>query len=202
MMRVLVMVALLVGCGPKAPPRELTGRWPQMAYDYDATTKSWTVYGELGDVYQEIISVYAVFKSPQWRAARGNRDAYFRGLEGEAREQIMVQARAETMGPYEVELLVTTWERRENDLDKGDRSVWKVRLIDEAGNEIKPLEIVKDKRPAFTIRSDYPSFGDFATAYIVRFPRDKALLGDGVKRLRMRISSVRGFLAMEWTAEQ
>ena len=201
MMRVLVLVAL-IGCGPKPPPRDLSGQWPQMAYDYEATTEAWSVSGGFGDVYQEIIEVSAVFKSPQWRAARANRDAYFRGLEGAAREQVMAQARADTAGPYEVELLVTTWDRRENDLDRGDKSVWQVRLIDDAGNEIKPLQIVKDKRPAFTIRTDYPSFGDFATAYIARFPRTPPVMGEGIKRIRLRISSVRGFVELVWTDQR
>lgn len=198
MMRALVLIAMLGGCGPKPPPPDFSGNWPQMAYDYEATTETWTVKGGFRDQYQEILEIAAVFKAPQWRAARANRDAYFRGLEGAAREQVMAQARAETAGPYEVELLVTTWDRRENDLDRGAKSVWTVRLLDDAGNEIAPIEIVKDKRPAFTLRTDYPAFGDFAVAYIARFPRDKPILGEGVRRIRLQMSSVRGGVTLTW----
>jgi hypothetical protein len=173
-----------------------------MAEDYDATTQAWTARSELQDQYQEILELKAVFKSPQWRAAHASRDAYFRKLTGPARDARMAQARAEMAGPYEVELLVTTWDRRENDLDRGKKSVWRVVLVDEEGNEIEPIEIVKDKRPANTVRADFPSFGDFATAYIARFPRDKQLLGDNVKRLRLRMSSGRGGVELTWTAQQ
>ena len=114
----------------------------------------------------------------------------------------MAQAQAEMAGPYEVELLVTTWDRRENDLDRGKKSIWRVVLVDDQDNEIEPLEIVKDKRPSFTLRADYPAFGDFATAYVARFPRDKVVLGPDVKRIRLRMSSVRGGVELEWKAPQ
>ena len=78
--------------------------------------------------------------------------------------------------------------------------MWKVRLVDEAGNEIEPIEIVKDKRPAYTVRADYPMFGDFATAYIARFPRDKPILGPGVRKVELRMSSPRGGVKLLWEA--
>ena len=71
--------------------------------------------------------------------------------------------------------MVTTWDRRENDLDRGKKSVWRVVLVDEHGHEIEPLEIVKDKRPTFTVRAEFPALGDFATPYIARFPRTPPL---------------------------
>ena len=110
----------------------------------------------------------------------------------------MAQAQAEAAGPYEVELMVTTWDRRENDLDRGKKSVWGVVLIDEQGNQVEPLEIVKDKRPAFTVRADFPALGDFAVAYIARFPRTTPLLGPNVKKLRLRFFGVRGSVEVDW----
>jgi hypothetical protein len=204
MMRALALVAVVAvsGCGAAVPKRCVDGRWPATADDYDRTTEAWTVRAELRDQYQEILEVAAVFKGPQWRAAYASRDAYFRKLNGPAREQRMAQAQADLAGPYEVELLVTTWDRRENDLDRGKKSVWRVVLVDEQDNEIEPIEIVKDKRPAFTVRADYAAFGDFATAYIARFPRTKLLLGDNVKQIRLRMSSGRGGVELKWTGEQ
>ncbi|HEY5946501.1 MAG TPA: hypothetical protein VIV40_13460 [Kofleriaceae bacterium] len=204
-MRTLVILALAVvgfGCGPKHPPVDLSGRWPTTAEDYDKTTGRWTRSGQTRDQYQEILELAATFRSPEWRAAYASRDAYFRGLQGAAREARMAQAKADDAGPYEVELMVTTWDRRENDLDRGKKSIWRVVLLDDQDNEIEPIEIVKDKRPAFTVRSDFPAFGDFAVAYIARFPRDKQLLGPNVARLRLRMSSVRGFVVLTWDAKR
>ena len=50
-----------------------------------------------------------------------------------------------------------------------------------------------------TIRADFPSFGDFATAYIARFSRDKAVLGSNVQRVRLRMSSSRGGVELVWS---
>jgi hypothetical protein len=200
MKRALVLV-LLIACGSAPPPVDLSGRWPTMAEDYDSVTEEWTRKASLRDQYQEILELAAVFKSPEWRAAHASRDAFFRKLTGEARDQRMAQAQADMAGPYEVELLVTTWDRRENDLDRGKKSVWRVVLVDQAGNEIEPIEIVKDKRPAFTVRADYPAYGDFATAYIARFPRDAQVLGPDARSVRLRMSSVRGGLELEWKAK-
>jgi hypothetical protein len=200
MMMRAALVLVVIGCGATAPRVPLEDAWPSSAGDYEDVTARWTRRTEIQTSYQQVLELSATFKSPEWRAAHAARDASHRGLAGEARNQRLAQAQAEMAGPYEFELMVTTWDRRENDLDRGARSVWKVRLVDEAGNEIEPIEIVKDKRPAFTVRADYPMFGDFATAYIARFPRDKPILGPGVRKVELRMSSPRGGVKLLWEA--
>jgi len=194
------VAVLLTACGGSPRPVRLTADWPAQAGDYADVTRSWTRTTSMRADYQEILEVAATLKSPEWRAAHAARDADHRRLDGAAREQRMAQARAEMEGPWEVELMVTTWDRRENDLDRGKRSVWHVALVDDAGNEIEPLEIVKDKRPAFTVRADYPALGDFATPYIARFPRTAAILGPGVKQVRLRMSGSRGGVELVWAS--
>ena len=198
MKRALGLV-LLVACGAAPPPLRLTEDWPQQCGgDYDAITEVYTRRTSMRGEYQEVLQLAATLKSPDWRAAHAARDAEHRGLTGEARAQRCAQAQAEVSGPYEVELMVTTWDRRENDLDRGKRSVWHVVLVDEQGKEIEPLEILRDKRPAFTVRAEFPAFGDFAVAYVVRFPRDEPLLGPNAHALKLRMSSERGGVELEW----
>jgi hypothetical protein len=203
MIRALLLL-VLVACGAKAEPVDLSETWPSRAPDpddYKDVTENWTRKESMRGEYQETLEVAATIKSPEWRAVHAARDAKHRMLEGAARDQRIAQAQAEMAGPYEVELMVTTWDRRENDLDRGERSVWRVRLIDDAGNEIAPIEIVKDKRPANTVRADFPALGDFATPYIARFPRDKPIMGPGVKLVRLRMSSSRGGLELAWQSK-
>ena len=208
MVRAVVLVAMLAlagslglaGCAPTVPRVPLTETWPAKVEPYQDVTDRWTRKTELQTSYQQVLELAATFKSPEWRAARAARDAELRGVTGSARDQLFAQAQADMAGPWEVELLVTTWDRRENDLDRGTKSVWRVVLLDEQGNEIEPLEIVKDKRPAFTVRADFPALGDFATAYIARFPRDKAVLGPNVRLVRLRMSSPRGAVQLAWEA--
>ena len=195
----LALVAL-AACGPPAPPVRTTGEWPTELGDYRAVTVAWTRRAVLRGQYQEVLELVATFKSPDWRAAHAAREADYRGLNSDARAQRMAQAKADWEGPYEVQMMVTTWDRRENDLDKGKRSVWHVVLVDDAGNEIEPLEIVKDKRPAFTVRAEFPGLGDFATAYVARFPRTTPLFGRDIRAVRLRMSSERGGVELVWSS--
>jgi hypothetical protein len=188
-------------CGGAEPVVRLNEDWPTtLSGDYRKVTERWTRNARMRGPYQEALEVAATFKSPEWRAARAEKDADARGLTGEARAQRVAQARAEAAGPYEFQVMIVTWDRRESDLDRGARSVWRVRMLDEQGFEIEPLEIIKDRRPPFIIREEFPAFGDFATAYLVRFPRTKPLLGPDVRQVRMRVSSSRGGVSLIWRA--
>ena len=205
MMRALVLLVLLgfIGCGPAVPKVPLGETWPAQPPppdDYEDITEKWTRVKNLRDQYQEVLELAATLKSPEWRAVHAARDAEHRKLTGAARDARLAQAQAEMAGPYEIQLMVTTWDRRENDLNRGKKSIWRVVLVDDQGTEIEPIEIVKDKRPAFTVRADFPAYGDFATAYVARFPRDKAVLGPGVRQVRLRMSSSRGGVEVAWEA--
>jgi hypothetical protein len=193
-----VLPCLLVACATKPAPITLAGEWPaHVDYSYDSETLGWTRSGVLRGQYQEVLDLSATFKSPDWRVAHATREADQRGLVGEQRAQFFAQAQADMAGPFEVELLMTTWERRENDLDRGKKSVWRVVLIDDKGTEVEPIEIVRDKRPPYTLRAEFPTFADFTSAYIARFPHGD-LLGPNVKSLRLRISGERVSVELSW----
>lgn len=198
-----LLVVAALGCGSSVARKPLTAEFPSAAIDPDDyldITDDWTRKATLRGSYQEVLELAATLKTPEWRAAHAARDAEHRGLVGAAREQRIAQARAEAAGPFELELMVTTWDRRENDFDRGNKSTWRVRLLDANGNEIEPLEIVKDRRPAFVVRTEFPAFGDFAQAYILRFPREANVLGPDVKQVRLRVSSERGGIEVRWDA--
>ena len=204
--RSAVLVALLVtvllgaACAVSHPTVRLTEDWPATPRDYASVVRDWTRKAQLHASYQEVCELVATFKSAKWRAAFARHDADLRGLVGEGREQRIAQSRADVAGPYELEIMLTTWDRRENDLDRGKKSVWRVVLIDEDGQEIEPLEIVRDRRPAFVVRAEFPALGEFATPYIARFPRTRPIFGPSAKHVRLRMSSTRGGLEVAWTS--
>ena len=101
---------------------------------------------------------------------------------------------------YEVHLLVTTGERRENDLQKGEKSIWRLALRDDQGSEVTPSSVERDKRPVDVIRAEYPDMSDFATAYVVRFPRTLDVLRQGAKQFSIIMASTRGGVELVWQA--
>lgn len=195
-----VMVALVIACGAMPPVVRLTEEWPTTIRDYDDVVDDWTRKVQLHAAYQEVCELVATFKSAEWRAAHAVREADVRGLTGDARANHITQAQADVAGSYELEVMLTTWDRRENDLDRGKKSIWRVVLIDEQGQEIEPLEIVKDRRPAFVVRAEFPALGEFAVPYIARFPHTAQLFGPSARQLRLRMSSTRGGLEVSWNA--
>ena len=195
-----IALALCATCAPTAPMVRLTEDWPPAIRGYDVVVRDWTRKAQLHASYQEVCELVATLESAEWRAAYAIRDADLRGLAGPEREQHVAQARAQVAGPYEIEVMLTTWDRNENDLDHGKKSVWRVVLIDEGGHEIEPLEIVRDRRPAFVVSAEFPALGEFATPYIARFPRTTPIFGPGVRQVRLRMSSTRGAVEVDWKA--
>jgi hypothetical protein len=200
MRSVLLLAIAMCACSPAVSGVRLTEDWPTQVRSYDDVVTSWTRKAQLHANYQEVCELVATFKSAEWRAAHANHEADIRGLTGTTREQYLSQSRADAAGPYELEVMLTTWDRRENDLDRGKKSVWRVVLIDESGQEIAPLEIVKDRRPAYVVRAEFPDLGEFATPYIARFPRSSPLFGPAAKQVRLRMSSTRGGVEVDWKA--
>lgn len=196
---ILALLPVALACGATSPLR-LDDGWPKTAPDYRGATERWTRRTTLSSEYQESLDLVAIFKSAEWRAAHAERDADHRGLTGPARDGVLAQAKAEWEGPYEIELLVSTWDRRENDLDRGKRSVWHIALVDDAGQEHEPIEIVKDKRAPHILRAEFPTLGDFATAYVARFERSAITLDSSTRAVRLRMSSERGGVELVWAA--
>jgi len=164
--------------------------------DYERITNTWTRKGEMRQRYQEALTVAVTFKSLQWREAFARKTAEDRGLEGPALDQQVAKAKADEAGPLEFQMIVVTWDRRENDLDRGKKSVWRVSLLDDQGMEVVLAAINKVKRPDYIIRAEFPEMKNFAVAYVVRFPRDK--ITDPAK-LRMHMSSPRGGVRLVWS---
>jgi hypothetical protein len=187
----------LAGCAsvPKVP---LTSEWPAQAGSYDSVTRDFTRSTSLSAGYQQVLSVDATLLSPLWRAARAVRDAELRGLGTAARDELLAKAKQDAAGNWAIMVIMTTWDRSENDLHRGKRATWKAALLDEQGNEIAPVTIERDRRPEYMVKADFPHYGDFAQAYTVTFPKEKPVLGPSVRQVRLRLASVRGSVELVW----
>ena len=64
-----VCAAVLVACAAKPGPVALSGAWPESPGEYREVHREWTRHGVLQTFEQQVIDVYATYKSPAWRAA-------------------------------------------------------------------------------------------------------------------------------------
>jgi hypothetical protein len=190
--------ALLSACaGSQAV--DLSPAWPERAADYDDAYRAWTRHGTIRSGYEQVLDLHATFKSPAWRAAHVDYLATKQNLSPEARQRLQAeQIKVAEQEPYELQLLVTTNDFRQNDLHRGERSIWRLALVDDRGNQVEPIEVKRDRRPIDVIRAEYPDMGDFATAYIVRFPRTVEVLRPDASKFSLEMASVRGGVDLVW----
>lgn len=196
----LLVASALIGCGPKADaPVALDGTWPAAPGDHEDLTERWTRQGQLRDFGTLLLDIHATFKAPAWRAAHAEYLADRQGMTNQARAALIAQEREASLSePYEVQLMLATNDRRENDLQKGERASWRVVLVNDQGSEIEPIEITRDRRTREIIRAEYPHLDDFAEVYVARFPRDHELLGPESERFSLVIGNPRGSVELIW----
>jgi hypothetical protein len=193
------LVVGLVGCGATPKPVDLCGNWPDKPGDFDDITEAWTRHGEFRRDYQQVLTVDATIKSPEWRAAHVARTAKARGLDAASTEALFAENKAAAIAALELELIVTTWDRKENELSRPN-PVWTVTLIDGNGRSIAPLKVRRDKRPKHVLRAEFPQVPDFHEAYVATFPADPPVLVCGSKTVRLRVAGERGSVELVWNA--
>lgn len=194
------------GCSSAPPPVDLSPSWPASVGDYETVTKKWTRHGTdstaLGNprtkVMEQTIEVYATFKSPEWLAAYAEEEKRRHRMSPASHAQLVERLMAESEEAYEVELLVATYDRRVNDLQKGERSTWRVALVDDAGNEVVSTDIKRDRRPRSELAADYPHIGDFHEAYVARFPKSIEVLREDARRFDLKVTSGQGAVILTW----
>jgi len=206
----LVAAALALAaaaCGGRAPPAvQLSDSWPGVAGDYGEVTQRWTRHAtehagpdpDRGRILDQTLDVVATFKSPEWRAAYVKYKADRNLLPPSEVAAMTAREKADAAQHYEVMLLVATYDRRINELQKGARSIWRVALVDASGSEIVATEIRRDRRPRSEIAEDFPDLGDFHQPYVARFPRTVNLLRPGAHRFSLKVTSSQAGVELVW----
>jgi hypothetical protein len=198
--RWVAALLFVAACAEPVHPIAFSDTWPTKVPHFEAVTDAWTRIVRMRNGYEESLTLQATFKSSEWRAARVARDVGYSKMNDASATDLVAKEQAALADHYEVELIVTTWDRRENDLDRGDKSVWRVRLVDDDGTEVEPIEIVRDKRPREVLLADFPEFSDFAVAYVAKFPKKTDLFRAGAKKVGLHMWSPRGGVDVAWAA--
>jgi hypothetical protein len=201
-------VALLIASCASAPPAvRLTEEWPAQAGDYREVTRKWTRHArersgpdpDQGRIVDQTLDVIATFKSPEWRAAYVRYRADHNKLPASEIAAMTEREKKDAAESYEVMLLVATYDRRLNELQKGARSIWRLALVDAAGAEIVASEIRRDRRPRSEIAADFPHMGDFHQPYIARFPHTVNLLRPDAGRFSLKLTSSQAGVELVWS---
>lgn len=200
----LVLCLTFAGCGGSAGPISLSPEWPSQPPDLDDASRAWTREGSLITSITEgrtmIARLHATFESPQWRAAKVAR-ARRRGQLSAAEVQGRLDAeKQEAAKEHDFYLLLATHDARANDLSKGDRSMWTVRLRDDKGNSVAPISIKKDRRPREEIKSELPQLSGFDQVYVARFPASLKILGPDARSFSLVMWSGLGTMKLVWKA--
>lgn len=195
----LSLVATMA-CAAAEPRVALVDSWPTQAPTYDDAYQSWTRHGELHDDYQQVIIIDATLHAPGWRIAKAARDRHAAKQNEIDYAKALADAQTDATAHHRISLVVTTWDRRENNLSRGVQAAWHMTLSDDAGHTWTPISIVQDRRSEHVLRADYPTLRDFSAVYIATFNGTTKLLGTGAKTITLRVYGNRGAVDVNWRA--
>ncbi len=168
----LILAASLVLGGCAAERVSLDGGVREyVATDYDRVLDRWTRTERMFSLpeLETYLTVTATFESYDFRWAYVVRYVHDYRLTTEQRKKLLDRALDETRSRHQFFVALYGGERRYNDLTKAD-SAWIVRLIDDAGNETAPQEVVAIKRPNALERTYFPYNTALRQAFRIRFP--------------------------------
>ncbi len=201
----LVLLVLLSGscAGARGAKVDLSGNWPARTSDFDEVTSRWTRVGYLTEKLprpHQVLEVYATLKSPDWRSAYTEFMTRQSKLPAEERQKLLDKMKKEESEFYEVELMVAVDDRRSNNLHQGQRSAWRLSLVDDDGQEIEPTSVIKDRRPRTVVQAEFPHLSNFHTAYVVKFPKTVPLFGPDARQVAFKMGNQRGAVELFWEA--
>ncbi len=189
-----------MACAAAEPRVALVDAWPTVAPTYQAAYQTWTRHGELHDDYQQVIIVDATLHAPAWRMAKAARARDQANQNQADYAKTLVDAQADAAAHHGITLIVTTWDRRENNLTRGAQAAWHMTLSDDAGHTWTPTAVVQDRRSEHILRAEYPTLRDFSAVYIATFDGSTKLLGNGAKTITLRVYGARGAVDLHWRA--
>jgi len=201
----LVFLAAALGCAHGPEPVALSGEWPSRTDDFDEVAARWTRHGKLtapfGEGLDKLLDVSATFHSPEWRAAYVDFRSKREMLPASRRSELVAEQHAADEKYYEVTLLVQTHSFRENDLQKGKRSVWRLALVDGKGNEVEPTEVESVRTPREFLKPYFPALDPRHEIYRARFPKEGAdIFASGAQKFSLKMASSRGGVELIWNA--
>jgi hypothetical protein len=205
--------AVLGGCGPRGSAVLVDMSQSPRSYapsDYREVLGRWTRRALITKDFDTTLDVAATFRSHDFRWAYAVRYSAQFQLSSADQDKLLKQQLAELDSAYEFHVSAAATRFEWIDFQKKD-SVWRVRLLDDRGRELAPMEIRKLKTPEAELEAFYPpsrrsqTVASFYTTYLIRFPRK---LPDGTPadlehagKVTLRFAGVLGAAELNWVVK-
>jgi hypothetical protein len=197
-----VAALLVIGCGGASQRVSLNEPGLPPSYkQYAATLKRWTRHGHVIADFDEAMQASATLRSPEFRSAYASRFIRDYQVVPDSQERVRGEIMSDGADSFEFHVETATHDYDINDLTSA-KTVWRITLINDAGREVKPREIIvsKDKRQVDYVF--YPYATIFSRGWRLRFPRalgdGTPLVGADAKSLTLRIAGPVGVVNLVW----
>jgi len=172
--------------------------------EYARELSRWTRKVEVYRRFEAKVFVTATYHSPSFRQAYVRKRIAILGLAPPDQRRMEQEQRQRQERWHEFFVAIYTGDRRWNDLDRGDKGLWRLTLQSETGQRVRPAEIVRVKKRNAEMVSFYPYLNAFRTGYLIRFPKrteqdpPAALLQDESVPFTLHLSSPVAVAALTW----
>jgi hypothetical protein len=174
--------------------------------DYGRVRETWTRHAKLLRDFGTALEAWAVYKSWDFRQAYIERYGEIYALGNERRASLKEAQRTVATEIYEFHLTAQSTSYDWVEFDQRD-SVWRIALVDGAGNELAPLSIERLDLPELYESEFFPARTAFTKSFTVRFARvaepDAAgarFAGPSTGRIALRILGPLGQVQLVWAS--
>lgn len=181
--------------------------------DYPRVYEKWTRHEKVTKDIDQVLEVWATYKSRDYREAFVAHYAEAYSLHDEDRERLRRHEREEAGTWYEFLVTAQSANYRWNDLEKKN-SPWRVTLVDGLGKEMAPEQFKVEKLPDMFEQEFFPAKTPFTKTYVARFPRaggnkeagggkevrDEDFAGERTGLITLRFAGPMGRADLTWTS--
>lgn len=171
--------------------------------DYTKVHDAWTRRAKAFEVSRlsDVLHVSATFESWEFRWAYVIRYAEDYGLEPEARDAMLRATLADARDHHRFFVTLAGERFRESDLT-GERSAWRVLLVDDQGHQTVPVEIEKVRKIGPVERVYFPDVNPWRMAFRIEFPATRPDGGPSIPRdadqVTLRFTGAYGQVDLTW----
>jgi hypothetical protein len=151
--------------------------------------------------FDDALDVNATLRSPEFRSAYAVKYIVDYKIVPESVERVRGEIMSDGADSYEFHVETQTHDYDINDLTSS-KTVWRITLINDAGHELQPREVLPDRVKREVDVEFYPYATIFSRAWRIRFPRASAdgtpLVGSDTKTLTLRFAGPVGVVDVVW----